>query len=351
MSEGTSPKPTHAGEEETWTIGKLLEASFGFFRDRGVESPRLSAELLLSHVLGCKRIALYTMYGDAVDDQHRAALRELVRRRAAGCPVAYLTGSKEFYGRPFHVSSDVLIPRPETELLIETVLDRSKKRGQVVEVDVEVEPATADQSDASLEEVSTHPQSEGEEFSSRKRLQIIPRPYERILDLGTGSGIIGLTLASEFPKSFVTMVDVSQAALDMAKRNAESLEIEDRSPRLSFLCGDLFAPIQESTSFDLIVSNPPYIRSDVVPTLEVTVRDYEPHLALDGGQAGLDLVEKIIKNAGKYLESDGELLIEIGSDQKEAVIALVDAEPDLELVAVHDDLARLPRLLHARKLT
>jgi release factor glutamine methyltransferase len=252
--------------DQPWTIRRLLEWTKGFLASKGVESARLEAELLLAHALGCPKIALYTRYDEVPPDAPRAAFRELVQQRVKGRPVAHLLGKKEFYSLEFEVGPAVLIPRPDSEWLV----------------------------------------SEAEAVA-----KTIESPT--ILDVGTGSGCLAVALAVRVKTATVTAVDVSPEAVAIATRNAAKHKVSDR---LRVLEGDLFAPVAGST-FDVIVSNPPYIPSADLDKLEAGVRDHEPRQALDGGPDGFAVIDRLLGQGPAHLKPGGVLLIEIGYDQAE----------------------------------
>lgn len=281
----------------TWTIGRLLEWMTGYFQARVSDSPRLDAEILLAHHLGCQRIQLYVMYEEEISAQDRARLKDLVVRRGEGCPVAYLTGVKEFFGLRLRVNPAVLIPRPETEVLVESAVALARHR-----------------------------------------------TIERFFDLGTGSGAIAIALAKAWPSASGVASDCSPEALAVAKENAEQHQVADR---IEFRAGKLFDAAPEET-FDLIASNPPYVASEEIPGLANTVRDYEPRLALDGGPAGLEVLRQIIEAAPRHLRPGGSLLLEIGDSQEAAVRALFTSSP-LALEPTIRDYSRLPRVLLAHR--
>lgn len=248
---------------ETWTVGRLLTWTTEFLKKSGSRSPRLDAEVLLSHARGCKRIELYTSFEDEPNDKVRAAFREMVKRRAEGTPVAYLVGYKEFYSATFEVNPDVLIPRPETEHVVVEALDRAKELSQ--------------------------------------------RPL-RIADVGTGSGIIAITLAKQLPDSEISAVDISSAALEVTKRNAHAHGISETQLRL--LCGDLLAACEPEQQFDLIVSNPPYVSDAEFDTLDKSVREYEPKQALVSSPSGSEIIVKLVAQAKERLVAGGYLIFE-----------------------------------------
>ncbi len=281
---------------EPWTLGRLLVWTSNFLKDKQADSPRLDAEVLLAHVVGCQRIALYTRFEEVASEEIRQKYKELVKKRVDGCPVAYLVGFKEFYNLKFAVTPAVLIPRPETELLVLEAIRIAK-----------------------------------------------PMTSPRIVDVGTGSGAIALTLAKHLPHAKVTAIDISPEALAVAQKNAEQLGL---SSKVKFLQGDLLKPVI-SEVFDLVVSNPPYITSEVVKQLPINVRNFEPHLALDGGPTGLEVIERLLTEAKSVLVKGGHLLCEIGFDQGKTVVEVVEKVGGYGSVSVMPDQAGLPRLLKA----
>ncbi len=260
----------------------VINSTTSFFEKKGITSPRLQIELLLAHHLNLKRLDLYLQFERELSDAELEPLREMVKKRATGIPLQHITGVAAFYGRDFHVSPDVLIPRPETEQVVEATL--GKLRGLVED------GASADKSKL------------------------------RVLDMCTGSGIIGITLLLECPAvQNVTASDISEAALGMARKNAEK-NLDDLS-RIEFCLSDLFDRIQGS--FDLIISNPPYIPRAVISTLSPEVQ-FDPDGALDGGDDGLDFMRKITEKALGFLEAGGWLVLEIGHDQGSRVKGLLE---------------------------
>ncbi|MGA2033103.1 MAG: peptide chain release factor N(5)-glutamine methyltransferase [Thermoguttaceae bacterium] len=287
---------------EPWTVGRLLQWTTDYLKAHGSQSPRLDAEVLLAEALGCQRIELYTEFETVPEEKRRTAFRELVRRRAEGTPVAYLVGRREFYSLSFRVGPEVLIPRPETELLVVALLDQAKSRG----------------SGAPL----------------------------AIADVGTGSGIIAICAAKLLPAARVTAIDASDAALALAVTNAAQHQVADR---IEFLSSDLFSAVPAERRFDFIVSNPPYVAETEVAHLPRDVRDFEPRQALVAGPRGTEVIERLLPQAVQRLRPGGHLLMEIGPAIHEAVRALLAAEPQLEPGPVIKDLARLPRVVQARK--
>jgi release factor glutamine methyltransferase len=282
-----------------WTIARLLAWTTEFFSRRELESPRLCAELLLAHALGCQRLELYTRHEQVPPQGALASFREAVREAASGRPIAYLTGFKEFFSLAFEVTPAVLIPRPETEVLVERTIALIR---------------------------STDPR------------------LRRVLDLGTGSGCIAVSLARHLPGAQVFASDISAAALDVARRNAERHGLLDR---IEFREGDLLACWQDVEPFDVIVSNPPYIGTREADELPASVREYEPHAALYAGEDGLAVLRRIAAEAPSRLVAGGHLLTEVGYRQSAAVRALLDEAGWRDIVTYRDDL-RHERVVHAR---
>jgi release factor glutamine methyltransferase len=291
-----TPPPSAEGEQP-WTIGRLLTWTTDFLKRKGAESPRLDAEVLLAHVLDYQRVQLYTHYEDEVGPTARARFRDLVRRRAEGAPVAYLVGRKEFFSLPLAVSPVVLIPRPDTETVVV-------------------------------------------EFLSLLNNHDAPRA----VDVGTGSGAIALACAQRHPTARFIALDLSAEALEIARANAETLALTDR---VEFRQGDLLEPVAAEEPYDVILSNPPYIPSGEIAALEPGVRDYEPHLALDGGSDGLRVVARLIDQSIPLLKPGGHLILEIGSDQEEPVRSLIAAHPEFKLAPTVRDAANHPRVIRA----
>jgi release factor glutamine methyltransferase len=251
----------HSQRPNEPTAGKTVD-SFGdftmdqtYFQEKGVQSPRLTAEVLLAHTLQQDRLYLYVHYDQPLEPEERKRFKTLLLHRTQGVPTQYLTGVQEFWSLGFRVTPAVLIPRPETEHLVETTLELAR-----------------------------------------------PMPKPSILDLGTGSGIIAISLKREMPQANLYASDVSDAALLIARENASSLLPDGR--QVTFCQGDLFAPFPEM-SFDLIVSNPPYISESDYAALASEVRDHEPKLALYAGKDGLDIYRRLIAEAHSYLTPQG----------------------------------------------
>lgn len=281
---------------ETWTVLELIKWTTDYFRRSGIENPRLNAEVLLGHVLGLERIMLYARFEQPVGPEEREAFRELVRRRAQRIPLQHLVGSWEFRSREFSVTTDVLIPRPDTEFLVD------------------------------------------------RCLTLLPEDADGwVADIGTGSGIVAVSLAAERPSLHVLAVDVSEAALAVAGRNAEAHGVADR---INLVHGDLLAPLVDAlprgvSGLQMIASNPPYIPTAEIGQLEPEVREHEPRIALDGGTDGLVVVRRLVVGAPAQLAPGGWLVMELGPGQAEKVQRIADdtGKYDMQTVDVLADTA------------
>lgn len=284
--------------EQPWTIGRLLEWTTQYLTQKGIESPRLETQVLLAHALGCKRIELYTRFEELAPEEGRKQFRELIRKRLEGCPVAYLVGRKEFFSLEFEVNPSVLIPRPETECLVDDCLRLLRDR-------------------------------EG----------------PRILDLGTGSGCLAVAVAWKHKSAQVTAIDLNPEALAVASRNAVKHGVSDR---IRFLEGDIYSPLSTEEQFDVILSNPPYIRHDDLPKLSATVRDYEPRLALDGGADGFAVFDRLLEGAGEHLTPGGYLIVELALGQEAEARRRVEIRRGFALAPTLRDGEGRARILRAR---
>jgi release factor glutamine methyltransferase len=288
---------------ESWTIGRLLQWTVDYLKQHQSDSPRLDAEVLLAHAAGCQRIELYTRFDVVADDALRDAFRSYVKQRAAGTPVAYLVGHREFYSHDFRVTPDVLIPRPETEFVVISLLDEAKRSGRLAD------------------------------------------PL-RIADVGTGSGVLAICAAIHLPQSHVTAIDISPAALTIARANAERHQVAER---IRFLEGNLLDPVPAAETFDMIVSNPPYIGLSERDDLPRDVRDHEPALALFAGTDGLDVLRPLIAAAAKRLVPGGWLMAEFSPPQQSALREIVAQDDTLESPLFTEDLNQRPRVLRVRR--
>ncbi len=279
---------------EVWTTLRLLNWTQGYFSQKGIDAPRLTAELLLAHALRCDRVRLYLDFDKPLGEAELTVFRELVRRRAEREPTAYLLGARDFYGRPFQVDARVLVPRPETELVLEAA-------------------AAALPGDAA---------------------------GLRALDLCTGSGALAISLALERPGAEVVATEISPEALAVARDNAARL-----GAAVTLLEGDLYAPLAPEEKFDVIVSNPPYVPRGELDTLPPEVRR-EPRLALDGGDDGLAISRRIVAGAPARLRPGGTLVLEMHESHVHDLPAFC-LQSGFERAEPHRDLAGLPRFVVA----
>lgn len=268
----------------------------------GIEHARLDAELLLGHALGRDRAWLLVHMQDQFEGPGQRLYEKYIDRRAVREPLQYITGVQEFWGLPFIVTPDVLIPRPETELVVESAI---------------------------------------------RSMRTVAAPV--FIDLCTGSGCIAVSLAREYPRARIFATDRSEPALDIARRNARQNGVADR---IRFLEGDLFEPLNETDLIgrvDAIVTNPPYIRSDELPALQPEVRDFEPEMALIAGPAGTEIAERIIGESPVYLRSGGSLIMEMGMGQTDALRTIIAAAGAYAEPEVLKDLAGIERVILAKK--
>lgn len=280
-------------------IFDLLLAGTNVLKEAGIESSRLDAEVLLAHLLHCRRTDLLLRDKEPVTEALYAQYQSLLGRRAAHEPVAYLTGSREFMSLPFYVEKGVLIPRPDTETLVEFVLGQYEKNASV-----------------------------------------------SILDLCTGSGAIAVSLSYYLPKSQVTGIDISPVCVAVAQKNAAQNGVLNRT---SFKLADVLKPLDGAPLYDCVVSNPPYIPTEVLHTLAVDVQNYEPAAALDGGNDGLTFYRHLAKACAHLLKPDGLLALEVGHDQADAVSALLCATGCFYSVDTQCDLAGIQRVVYGRR--
>ena len=281
----------------TISIAQAILQGSNKLRKAGVPEARREAGSLLAFVLDKDRTFILSHADDLISDEQVGIFQEMLDSRARGEPAQYITGRQEFYGLEFEVTSDVLIPRPETELLVETAL------------------------------------------------RLVPRDTAVLIcDVGTGSGCIAITLLTQLSLARAVALDVSPAALEVGKRNAARHEVTDR---IEFVLSDCFASLARQ-HFDLIISNPPYVAERAVATLQREVRDFEPRVALTAGADGLDVIRRLVAGATEFLKSGGYLLFEIGFDQHAAVAELIDSAP-WELLDIHQDLQGIPRTVVLKK--
>ncbi len=286
----------------SWNILKLLEWSTQYFQNKGIESPRLDAELLLAKTLSLSRVQLYMQFDRPLLETELQNFKDLLKRRSEREPLAYILGKKEFYSLEFEVSPDVLIPRPETELLVET---------------------------------------------ARKHSSLLTSPSS-LLDIGTGSGCIAVSLAKHLPEARITAIDISASALELAKRNAKKHAVENQ---INFIQMDFTSPhaslLTPHQNFDLILSNPPYIATDEIPKLAPELQ-FEPKSALDGGNEGLDFYQIILPWAFQHLNEGGIVLLEIGFDQGMSLEKLA-TNTGFQKISILKDYAGHPRVVSLLK--
>jgi release factor glutamine methyltransferase len=281
-----------------WTIKGILEWSSDYLERSGSDSARLDAQLLLGHVLELNKVQLYVQYDRPLMNRELEPYRALLKRRANGEPVAYILGEREFYGRPFQVDRRVLVPRPETEHLVDAVLAHIK----AAEIDA-----------------------------------------PRIVDVGTGSGALAITLACELPQAIVLGIDQQAEALEVAALNADRNEVRER---VKLSQGDVLTPIRSEASVDVIVSNPPYLDDALMQSLPRDVRDFEPHTALHGGPDGLDIHRRLHTQALRVLRPGGLLAVEVAGDtQAQALRALWEQGGGLQTIEIREDYAGIPRIV------
>lgn len=287
------------------TLLELLNWSTTYLREHGIENPRLNAELLLARCLNLTREGLYTRLGDRFGKEGKESLEYLIRRRVSGEPLQYILGHQEFWSIYLRVDPRVLIPRPETELLVEQSLS----------------------------------------ILSEGSLKGTPR----VLEIGTGSGAIAISLAKEVRDLFIVATDISGEALLLARENALSAGVDHQ---IMFVKGDLFGPfrlMREKGSFDLILSNPPYIQCSEIQNLAREIKDYEPIVALNGGADGMAFYRSIVSQGPRYLREGGWLLLEVGKGQGKTLSAMIEEEGFFTRAERIKDLSGIERVVKAQK--
>ena len=284
------------------TVLDILNSTTRELKDRRIENPRLNAELLMARSMNVSREGLYVGLHGELGEKEKKEVEQLLQRRISGEPLQYILGQQEFWSTRFKVDTRVLIPRPETELLVEQAL------------------------------------------SMLSKISLERRPV--VLDIGTGSGALAISLAREWGNIRIFASDISGQALILAKENARSSGVLEK---IDFVNGDLFSPFTEGETFDLILSNPPYIRRSEMGHLAREIRDFEPAIALDGGEDGLDYYRKIVSQAPSYLRNGGWLLLETGQGQNGKVSEMME---ETGLFAGTDsvrDLSGIGRVVKAQK--
>ncbi len=285
--------------EEAWTVKRILDWTIQFLKEKGSETPRLDAEVLLAHACQCRRIQLYTQFDQVLTDAQRSTMRELVKRRAAHEPVAYLVGHREFFSLDFIVRPGVFIPRPDTEILVMSALDRLKESSG---------PTT-------------------------------------LLDLCAGSGCVPVSIAKNHLTVHVTAVEVNPEVAKVTQANIDKHQVGDR---VNLLVGDLFEPVPVESRFDIITSNPPYVQQAEIAELAPDIREHEPHLALDGGPDGLDVIRRLASQSPKYLKPGGWLMFELSPEQAIAGTEILKENGYTE-IGIKNDLSGQARVVVGRK--
>lgn len=284
-----------AAGNQIWTIGKILKWTQNYFAEKGIESPRLDAEVLLGHLLQKERIYLYVHFDEPLQPEELAAFREMIKKRVAHVPVAYIIGEREFMGLKFKVTPATLVPRPDTEILVQKSIDYLKDRGAV-----------------------------------------------RFADIGTGSGAICLSVLHFVPEATADTVDISAEAREVAEENAKNLEVAER---IHFYTGDLLMPL--AGTYDAILSNPPYIPDGDIAGLAPEVKGNEPLSALKGGTDGLDFYRRLAKDAPAMLNPGGFLALEVGIEEAQRVEALCRENELTERTEIVKDYAGIDRVVIA----
>ena len=355
--------------QEVWTVRKILDWTCGYLERKGDEHPRLSAEWLLGNACGLSRIEIYMNFDRPLAENELALMRDAVRRRGAGEPLQYVTGDMPFRHIIVRCERGVLIPRPETEVLVDAALegvDAARERGRVFSDGeehararlaqeaaeaartAEEEPKESGAAEATDVAGGTSETGEAEasEGTSDEPLRESVPAGPRVLEVGTGTGCIALSIASERPGTTVWATDLSEVAVPLARRNRDALGLTDV---VRIRECDLAAGVPQALmgTFSVLVSNPPYIPSAVVPTLPYEVQGFEPHLALDGGVDGLDLFRRILGLAPLALMPGGMLCVELFEENVHAAADLTRAQGGWQTVEVREDLTHRPRVLVA----
>ena len=291
---------------KTWQIRDLLKVSTDYLKSKGIENPRLNAEVLLARQLNLERMRLYLNFDQPLTGEEISGYRSLIKRRVSREPLQYITGTQEFWSLDFLVDRHVLIPRPETEIVVEQAISLAR----------------------------TVEQNEGQSL--------------QVLDLGTGCGAISIALAKEIPGAMIWATDISEKALCLARRNALKHGV---SVRLRFCQGDLWKPLLDRNSpFDIVVSNPPYVTSGQYNDLPPEIRNNEPRLALDGGEDGMYYLKKIIKGAHDFMNPGGWIILEMAPGQTEKALTIMDQTGGYERMERIKDYSRAYRVVTARSL-
>lgn len=296
-----------------YTVSEILDKVTSYLKRRGIPEPRIDAEVLLAHVLEIERLEIYLNFDSRVTEKDLSAYKKLIERKVRREPVAFIVGYKEFMGLKFFLNKDVLIPRPETEILVEKVIEKVRNIGK------------------------------SRNYGYRRDNSLT------IVDLCTGSGNIAISLARNIASCKIYATDISKGAIQVARKNAKFHNVEGR---VEFLLGDLFSPLEKLNSnlaVDFVVSNPPYVKSKDLVLLSPEIKK-EPLSALEGGNEGLNFYHRIIPEASKYLVDGGYLIMEIGDYQGKAVMNLIKKEKQFSPPQLVKDYAGLDRVIVAQKL-
>ncbi|NIQ39821.1 MAG: peptide chain release factor N(5)-glutamine methyltransferase [Proteobacteria bacterium] len=289
--------------KEHWTVLKVLDWTRKYLKEKGIARPRLESELLLSHILGFDRVGLYLKYDMVLSSSELKRFRGMIQRRVAGEPIQYIIGFQEFWSIPFKVGPQVLIPRPETEILVEEAL-------RLIALEEWKNPL--------------------------------------ILEVGTGCGAVAISIAKSFHSARVVATEISWQALGLARENARAQSV---TSQILFVLGDLlsFVKVAEKGTFDLIMSNPPYIREIDIDKLQPEIRDFEPREAINGGGDGLDFCRQLLVDAPQYLKDGGRLVLEIGADQGKDILSLSEQIGGFKDPRIVPDYSGKSRVLIAQK--
>lgn len=353
-------------EEKSWTVGRMLKWTTGYLEGKGDEHPRLSAEWLISNATGLTRVEIYMSFDRPLEADELARMHDAVLRRGKGEPLQYVTGEMPFRHIVLRCEKGVLIPRPETEVLVDAALegvDAAIAEGQVFD-DIEPKLAAKDEAARAAREAAEakiqaaqkealgegaqapeHPEDQ-ELLPLRPHARLAPGP--RVLEIGCGTGCIALSIASERPGTHVVATDISPQAVSLAGRNREALGLADH---VDIVEGDLASGVDRALfgTFAVLVSNPPYIPTSVLPTLPEEVIGFEPGLALDGGTDGLDVFRRLVPLGEEALLPDGMLCVELFEDALAPAAAYLRERGGWDAIEVRQDLTHRPRVLVARK--
>ncbi|WP_130811602.1 HemK/PrmC family methyltransferase [Olsenella sp. Marseille-P4559] len=331
---------------QTWTIKRILDWTRGYLERKGDEHPRLSAEWLLSNVTGLSRVQVYTNFDKPLAPSELDAMHDVVVRRGRGEPLQYVTGEMPFRHIVLHCERGVLIPRPETEVLVDAALEGVGAAPLSFPAILGEAPGPAERARPSDQDDSPEGEGPGEKAAEPEEPPVLVGPGCRVLEVGTGTGCIALSIASERPGTRVVATDLSPQAVALATRNRDALGL---GHAVAVVEGDLASAVDPELmgTFSVLVSNPPYIPSAVVPTLPQEVIGYEPGLALDGGEDGLDVFRRILELAPQALAPGGMLCCELFEDNVGAAAELVHAQGGWASAEVREDLTHRPRVLVA----